>query len=90
MEALCHPYMYDKNILLHHVVFTATTLERLHTDLLTGYKRVRPVLNWTETVDVNVLFYLYQVKSLVCKIYFSLCLSQYQYAMSFIITNDAA
>ena len=72
MDVLFYPHMYDKN-----VAFTATTLERLHTDLLTGYKRVRPVLNWTDTVDVNVMFYLFQVKSLVCKIYLSLRLSQY-------------
>ena len=47
-------------------LLTVTTLERLYTDLLNDYKNVRPVLDWNETVDVQVMFSLYQVKSLVC------------------------
>ena len=51
-----------------------TTLEQLQTDLLADYKKVRPVLNWTETVDVQVMFSLYQVKSLVSNDKFSFAL----------------
>ena len=53
---------------------TVTTLEQLQTDLLADYKKVRPVLNWTETVDVQVVFSLYQVKSLVSNNKFSFAL----------------
>ena len=45
--------------------FPVTALERLHRDLLDGYRNVRPVLNWHHTVDVLMFFSLYQVKSLV-------------------------
>ena len=47
--------------------FVVTTLERLQTDLLVDYKKVRPVISWTDTVNVIVGFSLYQVKSLVSK-----------------------
>ena len=46
---------------------SVTTVERLHTDLLADYKKVRPVLDWTQTVDVQAAFTLYRVVSLVRK-----------------------
>ena len=68
---------YDNNITVRSIfmwsnpmnvlLFTVTTLERLHTDLMTNYKKVRPVTNWADTVDVKVFFSLVQVKSLVSK-----------------------
>ena len=54
-----------KNALL--CLFTKTTLERLHTNLLTDYKKVRPVFDWTQTVDVQVAFALYRGVSLVSR-----------------------
>ena len=50
-----------------HVFVSVTTVERLHTDLLADYKKVRPVSDWTQTVDVQVAFVLYRVVSLVRK-----------------------
>ena len=78
MDVLDYPYMHDKSVInALWCLFTAITLERLHTDLLTEYKKVRPVLNWTQIGDAHIMFNLYQAESLVCRTDFTLRFSQY-------------
>ena len=57
---------------MHFGVFLQRLLWNAYTSLLTGYKKVRPVLDWTGIVDVHIMFNLYQAKSLTCLTDFSL------------------
>ena len=58
-------------------VLSDSTSGRLHQYLLGDYTIQRPVHNWSDAVDVTVLFSLRQIRDLVRNAYLALCINVY-------------
>ena len=54
---------------IYHVFLSGTFDDaiRLHQAIFANYTRIRPVQTWTDTVNVSLVFSLFQVKNLVSK-----------------------